>query len=102
MDPSQNKMIQDVATSAALGGAGAIARQAMSKEPFFTLHFLGLVVMASFVAIVTGLATKELIHSETLRLGCVGVLSFCAPEVLKRLILLVKTQADSYIKKSKY
>jgi hypothetical protein len=101
MTPEQNSMMQDITTSAALGGGAAIARQAMSKEPFFTWNFLGLAVMASFVAIVAGLATKDMIQSETLRLGCVGVLSFCAPEVLKRLILLVKTKADELIKKSR-
>lgn len=101
MNIDQNNMIKDIATSAAIGGAGAIARQALNKEPFFTWDFLGLCIMAFFVAIITGLATKELIQSETLRIGCVGVLSFCAPEVLKRLILLVKTKADNFIKKSK-
>jgi len=101
MNAEQSNMIQDAVTSAAIGGAGAIARQAMSKEPFFTWDFLGLCIMAFFVAIITGLGTKGLIQSETLRIGCVGVLSFCAPEVLKRLILLVKTQADNFIKKSK-
>jgi hypothetical protein len=94
-------MIQDAMASAAIGGAGAVARQAMSKEPFFTWNFLGLCMMAIFVAIVSGFATKGLIQSETLRIGCVGVLSFCAPEVLKRLILLVKTKADELIKKSR-
>ena len=101
MNQEQNNMIQDAMASAAIGGAGAIARQALSKEPFFTWNFLGLCVMAFFVAIVSGFATKGLIQSETLRIGCVGVLSFCAPEVLKRLILLVKTQADNFIKKSR-
>jgi hypothetical protein len=101
MTPEQNNMIQDAMASAAIGGAGAVARQAMSKEPFFSWNFLGLCMMAFFVAIVSGFATKGLIQSETLRIGCVGVLSFCAPEVLKRLILLVKTKADELIKKSR-
>jgi hypothetical protein len=56
MTPDQNNMIQDITASAALGGGAAVARQAMSKEPFFTWNFLSLAVMASFVAIVAGLA----------------------------------------------
>jgi len=94
-------MLQDVATSAAIGGAGAVARQAFANEPIFTRAFLSQAVMASFVAIVSNFLIKDMISSETLRIGCIGVLSFCAPEVLKRLILLVKTQADNFIKKSR-
>ena len=101
MNQEQNSLMQDVATSAAIGGAGAVARQVFAKEPIFTRAFRAQAVMASFVAIFSNFIIKDIIHSETMRIGCIGVLSFCAPEVLKRLILLVKMQADIFIKKSR-
>lgn len=94
MDPN-NDLIKDTITSASIGGAGAAARAALSKNKVdwvtHVKHFFAGGVTAVFV----GFALKDTISSETLRYAVMGFSSVLAPELFESLI----DAAPSIVKK---
>ena len=86
MDPGQNDIFKDTITSAAIGGAGAAARAALSKNKIDWVTWGKHVFAGAVMAVFVGFATKGVISSETMRYAVIGVSSVIAPELFQSII----------------
>lgn len=86
MDPGPNDLIKDAITSAGIGGAGAAARAALSKNKIDWVTHGKHIFAGSVTAVFVGFAVKDVISSETLRYAVIGFASVIAPELFESLI----------------
>ncbi len=86
MDPTPNDLLKDAITSAGIGGAGAAARAALSKNKTDWVTLGKHIFAGGVTAVFVGFALKDMISSETLRYAVMGVASVIAPELFESLI----------------
>ena len=86
MDPGPNDLLKDAITSAGIGGAGAAARAALSKNKVEWACLLRHVFAGAVMAVFVGFGVKDVISSEALRYAVIGVASVIAPELFDSLV----------------
>lgn len=99
MDPGQNELLKDAITSAGIGGAGAAARAALSKNKTDKVTLAKQVFAGAVMAVFVGFAVKDVISSEALRYAVIGVSSVVAPELFESIIDLTPAIVKRLAKK---
>lgn len=101
--PENGNFLKDAITSGSLGGAGVLARAALSKTKIDWKTFCKQQVVGITTAVFVGFAVKDLVASEAMRYAIIGFASITAPELLETLIdvvpSVVKNIAGKFSKK---
>lgn len=101
--PDSGNFLKDAITSGSLGGAGVLARAALSKSKTDWRTFCKQQVVGITTAVFVGFAVKDLVSSEAMRYAIIGFASITAPELLETLIdvvpSVVKNVAAKFTKK---
>ena len=94
------KEVRDGFIASIIGGMAMAARLLLSDEKHSWGWYARRCIAASLTAVVVNAAVQDQISSTGLRIGTIGVCSYCAPEALDALLRWVKIKAEREVKQA--
>lgn len=99
MNDPQTSIWNDALTLLSISVFGGVIRRLSLGEKYTLGAFAISACIAAFVGVSVGMAIKDYVASEGLRLGVVAVSSFSAPELLVIAVMAIKKKGSTEVKK---
>lgn len=99
MNEPQPSAWSDAATLFSISIAAGVVRRLALGEKYTLAAFAVSSIIATFVGIMVGFATRDFIHSDGLWLGVVGLSAYAAPELLVIAIMAIKRRGKTEVSK---